>query len=114
LERAGVNICLGTDSMATVRKHAELVLDLFAEMRELVSHAPGLAPEQAMRMATVNGARALGCQGKAGALLVGGWADAVAVPFRGGIEEVAEAVVHHVGDVSASLIDGNWAMEPQV
>ena len=112
LDRAGVNVCLGTDSLATVHKHAELVLDLFAEMREVLAHGPGMTPEEAVRLATVNGARALGCAGRAGVLAAGAWADAVAVPFTGALAGTAEAVVQHAGDVAASMIAGEWARPP--
>jgi cytosine/adenosine deaminase-related metal-dependent hydrolase len=112
LERAGVNVCLGTDSLATVHRRSELVLDLFAEMRALLAHSPGMTPETPVRLATVNGARALGCAGRAGVLAAGAWADAVAVPFAGGLEGTAEAVVQHTGDVVASMIAGKWVREP--
>ncbi len=112
LERAGVNVCLGTDSLVTVLRRQEQVLDLFAEMREFGIHAPGVTPEQVVRMATLNGARALGLTGKAGVLAAGAWADLIAVPFSGGPSEVADAVVHHQGEVAASLIAGEWAVRP--
>lgn len=113
LERAGANVCLGTDSMATVPRQTELWLDLFAEMRQVRTSASGLTPEQVVRLATVNGAKALGCAGQAGVLAVGGWADAIAVPFAGQPTDVAEAVVHHTGDVCASLIGGVWGWGPR-
>jgi cytosine/adenosine deaminase-related metal-dependent hydrolase len=114
LERAGVNVCLGTDSLATVHRHAspELVLDLFAEMREVLAHSPGMTPEEAVRLATLNSARALGCTGRAGVLAAGGWADAVAVPFNGALARTAEAVVQQTGDVAASMIAGKWVWRP--
>jgi cytosine/adenosine deaminase-related metal-dependent hydrolase len=112
LERAGVNVCLGTDSLVTVHKRQEQVLDLFAEMREFVAHAPGVAPGYVVRLATLNGARALGLAGLAGCLAPGAWADAIAVPFPGGVVDVARAVVNHHGDVAASLIGGQWALPP--
>ena len=64
LAAAGVNICLGTDSLASTRKPRRLPLELnmFAEMQSLTGAAPELAPFQVLQMATVNGARALGLQ----------------------------------------------------
>lgn len=112
LERAGVNLCLGTDSLVTVHRHQDQVLDLFAEMRQMLTQAPGLDPAHLVRMATLNGARALGYDEWAGKLAAGGWADAIAVPFGGGAADVAEAVVHHAGDVTASQIAGAWAVAP--
>lgn len=112
LERAGVNVCLGTDSLTTVLKRHEQVLDLFCEMREFMASSPGVAPAAVVGLATVNGARALGLDGRAGTLAVGAWADAIAVPFAGAITETADAVVHHAGDVAASMIGGEWALAP--
>lgn len=112
LERAGVTVCLGTDSLVTVLRRQEQTLDLFAEMREFATHAPGVAPEQVVRLATLNGARALGLAGRAGVLAAGAWADLIAVPFAGAPDGVADAVVHHQGDVAASLIAGQWVVRP--
>jgi cytosine/adenosine deaminase-related metal-dependent hydrolase len=112
LERAGVNVCLGTDSLVTVLKRQEQVLDLFAEMREFVAHAPGVAPNSVVRLVTVNGARALGLAGLAGCLAPGSWADAIAVPFADEVGDVARAVINHHGDVVASLIGGQWVRLP--
>ncbi len=66
LTKAGVNICLGTDSLATVRKnHRQNVeLNMFDEMRAFAVAHPRIAPEQIMRMATVHGAHALGLGAK--------------------------------------------------
>ncbi|MBE7500216.1 MAG: amidohydrolase family protein [Verrucomicrobiales bacterium] len=108
LERAGVNLCLGTDSLATVRRRAEPELNLFAEMREFARFAPEAAPEHVVRLATVNAARALGLAGRVGVLAPGAWADAIAVPFAGRGDEVASAVVAHRGEVAAVLIGGAW------
>lgn len=108
LERAGVNLCLGTDSLATVRRRSEPELSLLAEMREFARFAPEAAPEHVVQLATVNAARALGLGGRVGVLAPGAWADAIAVPFAGRDDEVASAVVAHRGEVAAVLIGGAW------
>jgi len=115
LEQAGVNICLGTDSLATVRKvaHEPLELSLFAEMRMLAAQASGLAPEQILNMATVNGARALRRQGQLGEITEHAAADLIALPFTGSAKDVFHAIVHHEGPVSASMIGGRWAWQSQ-
>ncbi len=110
LSGAGVRVCLGTDSLASVSRSSELVLDLFAEMRSFLAHHPGVSPETVVRMATCEGARALGCESRAGTLQTGAWADVIAIPWSGTLSEVPEAVVHHAGEVRASLIGGRWAM----
>lgn len=112
LVRAGVNVCLGTDSLVTVPRRQEQVLDLFAEMREFLSRHPGTRPETAVHLVTTNAARALGWAGRVGELRPGAWADVIAVPFAGPMEAVPEAVTQHRGEVAASLIDGVWALHP--
>ncbi|HZT22670.1 MAG TPA: amidohydrolase family protein [Verrucomicrobiae bacterium] len=113
LLRAGVNVCLGTDSLATVRCGGEPPeLSLFAEMQTLAANEPRLRPETILRLATVNGARALGLAGKIGALTEKAWSDLIAIPFRGKISTAAEAVVNFSGRVQASMIAGEWAVTP--
>jgi cytosine/adenosine deaminase-related metal-dependent hydrolase len=114
LTAAGVNVGLGTDSLASVRKMRAkpMELDLFSEMRALASREPGLSPSNVLRMATLNGAHALGMSGRAGVLSEGACADLIAVPFSGAAIEAEAAVVHHAGRVDASMIDGRWAIEP--
>src|SRR6266545_490812 len=106
LESAGVNLCLGTDSLATVRKdrHQTLELNLFAEMQALADKASDLAPEKILRMATVNGAQALGRTGLIGELAENALADLIVVPFKGRAIDAFEAIVRHQGDVGASMI----------
>src|SRR6185295_176157 len=110
LEIQGVNICLGTDSLATVKKgrRRPLELDMFAEMQTLATTSPKLAPKTILKMATINGARALGLIGRVGELAKGRFADVIAVPFAGKAAETFEAAVHHSGGVSASMINGQW------
>jgi cytosine/adenosine deaminase-related metal-dependent hydrolase len=114
LARAGVNLCLGTDSLATVRKKRgqSIELNLFAEMRALASSTGDLPSENILQMATVNGARALGKAGEIGVIAPGALADMVALPFSGKLEEAVDGIVHHTGMVSASMIDGEWALPP--
>lgn len=111
LAAAGVNVCLGTDSLASVSpfRRQKPELNLLTEMREFAAAHPGAAPETIVEMATRNGARALGWQGRIGELLPGSQADLAAIPFGGEVAEWAAAVVHHSGDVMVSMIDGEWA-----
>ena len=115
LVEAGVNICLGTDSLAsTLKVRGQLPeLSLFAEMQALMAHAPDVAPSTVLRMATVNGAQALGRKGELGELASQALADMIAIPFTGRAEAACEAAVHHAGDVRASMIDGAWAIAPK-
>ena len=114
LAGTGVNICLGTDSLASVTKvrGRPLELNLFAEMQSFAAAHPEAPPETIVRMATLNGARALGMQGAIGQLSENALADLIAVPFRGSSASSFEAVVHNAGDVAASMIDGEWVRPP--
>lgn len=112
LRRAGVTVCLGTDSLVTVPPGEEPVLDLFAEMRRFQAQHPGVPPAEVVRLATAHAAQALGLAERAGTLSPGAWADLIALPFDGRPEEVAEAVVQHRGDVWAGMIGGVWTIRP--
>ena len=114
LASAGVNLCLGTDSLATVRKTRKQnpELSMFDEMRELAANDPKLPPIEILRMATVNGARALGRTGQIGELSENALADLIAIPASVKTSETCEAVLAHDGPVCASMIDGNWAIPP--
>lgn len=115
LRAAGVNVCLGTDSLATVRKTLRwrIELDMFEEMRALAANELSLSPRTILAMATLNGAKALGFGKKAGRLAAGSFADLIAVPFAGKRSETYDAVLHHHGDVTASMVDGQWEITPK-
>ncbi len=115
LADARVNICLGTDSLASVHqdRHQSVELDLFAEMRAFVS-AKDVSAETALQMTTVNGARALGLSGSIGELSEGAFADIIAVPVVQESDDLYAAVIHHTGDVAGSMINGDWILKPQL
>jgi cytosine/adenosine deaminase-related metal-dependent hydrolase len=114
LTRAGVNVCLGTDSLATMRKpqRADIELNVFAEMQLFAQKNPGMTSEQILQMATMNGAQALGLERKAGEFSRSAHADLIALPYAGKIADVCDSIVQHVGAVSASMIGGEWAIKP--
>ena len=116
LTAAGVHVCLGTDSLASVRKTGAGApeLNMFAEMQSFASAAPDVAPATILKMATSNTARALGRQGQFGEISRHAAADLIVVPFSGKFANVYESVLHHSGDVVASMIEGQWAMQPAV
>jgi 5-methylthioadenosine/S-adenosylhomocysteine deaminase len=79
----GVNVALGTDSSSSNND-----LDMFGEMRSAAMlakissmDATAVPAEQALEMATINGARALGIDDITGSLEPGKFADIVAVNF---------------------------------
>ena len=55
LHASDLNICLGTDSLASNHQ-----LDIYAEVRTILNHYKHLSEEVLLRWATLNGARALG------------------------------------------------------
>ena len=114
LAKAGVNICLGTDSLATVRKHPrdQIELSMFDEIRSFATAHDGVRPSAILRMATMNGAQALGLSGEIGELRAGALADLIALPFSGKVQQAIPAVLAHHGPVAASLIGGRWALRP--
>lgn len=114
LREAGVNVCLGTDSLATVRKHPprELELNLFFEMRTFAAAHPEVAPAEILSMVTTRPARALRLASRAGELSPGAWADLIAIPAPASATDLAAAVIHHAGPVMASLIAGRWVIPP--
>ncbi|MDD9890243.1 MAG: TRZ/ATZ family hydrolase [Gammaproteobacteria bacterium] len=85
LFNAGVNVGLGTDGGASNND-----LDMFTEMRtaalmaKAVSNdATAVPAQQALEMATINSAKALGLDGDIGSLEVGKFADITAISFSG-------------------------------
>ncbi len=86
---AGVNLALGTDSLASSPD-----LDLWAEMALLRRRFPRVVPEAILTMATLGGARALGLEGHFGRLAPGRLGPVVFVPLeaRSGEEALARAV----------------------
>ena len=82
--RAGMNVCLGTDSAASNNN-----LDLFEEMKACALMAKGrtgdptaIPAEAALTMATVCGARAQGREAECGQIAVGMDADLILVDFN--------------------------------
>ncbi len=115
LTATGVNVCLGTDSLASIEGRRQQLpeLDMFAELHAFARKNPGTPAGTILRLATINGAQALGLTGKIGALTKGAFADLIAIPCREKLADVPEAVLYHHGAVSASMIGGAWALSPK-
>jgi len=69
----GVNVALGTDSLASGRS-----LSMLEEMKIVARDYKDVSPESILKMATIRGARALGLADKVGSLEVGKEADCIA------------------------------------
>ena len=100
LLQAGVNVCLGTDSLASNNS-----LNLFEEMRELARVFPQLLPDQILALATTQAARALQLSAPLGRIAVGAAADLIAVPASGYTDPYV-AVVFAEKPVTFMMIDG--------
>lgn len=115
LQRAGVNVVLGADSLGGFIEGA----DLFTEMRscalmsDFLYGAGSLKPVDVLRMATINGARALGLEKETGSLEIGKHADIVLLRFdRAPLQpssNVPEMLVHAASarDVDTVLVNGH-------
>lgn len=111
----GVSISLGADGAACNNR-----LDMFTEMRtaallQKALHGPEVLPAtRALRMATIDGAKALGRDAEIGSIEVGKRADLALVRLDGlhstPVEDVVSAVVYSAqpDDVGTVLIDGKF------
>ena len=95
----GVNVCLGTDSLASTD-----TLSMFDEMRTVAQRAPWLPPSEILKLATVNGARALGL--KAGEIRAGALADLIALPAPAPQKDVSTAVLANRDPITWMMLDG--------
>ncbi len=86
----GYRLSLGTDSLASNDG-----LNLFSEMQLFQKTASNLAPQEILKMVTLNPAEALGMKGKLGELSPGSFAEMITIPFQGKKQEVASAVIHN-------------------
>ena len=108
LRTAGVNLCLGTDSLATMRA-GDAELSLFEELRAYCGAFPDSVDlETLLQCVTVNPARALGMAGQVGELAVDAFADLMTLPFDGPIEFAMEAIVNHAGPAQRVMLYGKW------
>jgi 5-methylthioadenosine/S-adenosylhomocysteine deaminase len=99
LIQAGINVAIGTDGAASNN-----TLDMLAEMKQAALLAKGVADDPtavpavtALRMATLNGAKALGLDKETGSLTTGKWADVTAL-------DLGQAETQPVHDVVSTLV----------
>ena len=111
--RAGIRVCLGTDSTASNN-----ILDMFEEMRMAIflqraqrTDAPVLRAEEALYMATLGGAEALGLSGLVGSLEPGKKADIAVIRLHEGLIPTYDPVSTIVycanrSDVVMTMVEG--------
>lgn len=108
LKRRGVNVCLGTDSLAT--QAAGSRLDMLAEMRRFQRSYPTVSPAEILQMATQNGAQALGIPDVTGSLSAGRFADFFAIPYEGDIADAEASLLNESVQVTACYVAGRKAI----
>lgn len=117
LRQLGINVALGTDGAASNND-----LDMFGEMRtaaflgKMTANDPkALSAEHTLKMATINGAKALGIDHVSGSLQVGKSADFIAIDM----DEVETQPIYHpmsqiVYSTPRSQVTDAWVMGKQL
>lgn len=123
MKERGIQISIGTDGAQSNNS-----LDLLRDLRTgsliqkmLLHNAEFLPAREAVRMATIEGARALGCEGDRGSLEIGKKADFIVmdttsprlVPLiRNRADKLYAALVYSAlgADVCGMCVDGRWVM----
>jgi 5-methylthioadenosine/S-adenosylhomocysteine deaminase len=118
----GISVSLGADGGACSNR-----LDMFTEMRSMTllqkaMHGPDVVPaKQALRIATIGGARALGLEKQIGTLEAGKHADVVVINLGSlhstpSSDDPSSALVYsaQTSDVRSVVIDGRVVMEDRV
>jgi len=116
---AGINVALGTDGASSNND-----LDMWEEMRtaSLLQKVSAMDPcavpaYTALQMATVNGAKAIGCEGELGVIAAGAFADILLVniekphlyPHTNLISELVYST--HSSDVDTVIVNGRIVVE---
>ena len=99
---SGIPVALGTDSLATAPD-----VDVFTEVAHLRQEHPGLSPAAALRIATLNGARALGMAQDLGSIEEGKLAALAVVGLNDSKDDPQEAVTWSSESVSP-LLQAAW------
>ena len=110
LAKAELNVCLGTDSLASIGGGREAAaLDMFAEMQEFSRRHASLECEDILQMATTNGAKAMRLGNEIGQIRDGLKANMAMIPLDGTLSEVPEMILHHKGPVKMLMVAGRRA-----
>jgi 5-methylthioadenosine/S-adenosylhomocysteine deaminase len=111
LLKNNVNVCIGTDGAASNNR-----LDMFSEMRlaallskGVTEDASVLPAHQALKMVTINAARAIGLENKVGSIEIGKQADLVAVKLSDfSISPCYDPVSHLVYSCGREQVTHTW------
>lgn len=107
---AGINVALGTDSLASNDS-----LSMLDEMRFLCRNRKDLKSDEIFRSATLNGAAALGFGGVLGRLRRGYWADIaiLSLPEGTSAKHLINQILEGAGECAATLVRGEIAWKRQ-
>jgi cytosine/adenosine deaminase-related metal-dependent hydrolase len=100
LRALGLNVCLGTDSLASNQ-----TLNLFDEMRAFQNEFPSVSPEEILQMVTLNPARALRRENALGRIRSGLRADLISIPSSGEAD-LFEEIVAFDGEIDWMMVNG--------
>ena len=117
LLKAGINVAIGTDGAASNND-----LDLFGEMRiaAFTAKVSGVDPthlpaEEVIKMATFNGAKALGLSDKVGSLEAGKFADVIALDLSSFLTQpVFNPISHLVYAINRLQVSDVWVAGKQL
>ena len=109
----GVNVALGTDSLAS-----NTTLSMLDEMRFLCRSRKDLKCEEIFRMATLNGATALNLGRVLGRIRRGYWADltVLRLPEEAGVRNLLAQILEGAGECIATIVKGEivWQRDEHV
>jgi len=109
----GVTVALGTDSLASNES-----LSILDEMRFLARLRKDLRSEEIFRLATLNGAAALGFRGRLGRLRRGHWADmtVLELPESTRARNLTEQILEGAGECIGTVVQGEvaWSRHERV
>jgi cytosine/adenosine deaminase-related metal-dependent hydrolase len=98
----GINIAIGTDSFSSNEK-----LNMFYEMRIIKENFPDIDNNTILKMATINGAKAIGFDGEIGEIEVGKRADIIGIDIKDNpINDPLDYVINMAEKASFRMIDG--------
>jgi aminodeoxyfutalosine deaminase len=108
LRERGLNISLGTDSLASNDS-----LNMFSEMRTVKKTYSSLAAPEVLQMATTRPAQALGLGHKLGKIAPGFLADSIGIIFKGPTNDVFDAIIQNRGPIKWMTVNGKVLRSPE-
>ncbi|MCB9857893.1 MAG: amidohydrolase family protein [Phycisphaerales bacterium] len=86
----GINVCVGTDSLAS-----NVSLSILDELRFLAARYPDIDDMTLLEMGTIRASRSLRLERSAGHLSIDAWADACAIPcVSGKVDDVVDEIIN--------------------